>query len=161
MDSKPDGRSYDQIVAGFRELEAELGAPSNSLVSLVASAGEEHDDWSFVIRAHAIIEGAVSQLLAAALDPRLKPVFEKIGLGRAGAGKLGFVKALGLLNDDRLEFIGLLSAIGNVLAHDLRHLDFTFDKHLSAMDRQQLRVRRPTGYHRPTRGQRGAPHPGA
>ena len=132
-------RDYDSIVRGFSELEAQLGAPAGSLVSLVVSDDDEHDDWSFVVRAHAIIEGAVSQMLAAALDPRLQPVFEKLELGRAGTGKLEFAKALGLLTSDQAKFIRTLSELRNKCAHDLKHLDFTFGKHAAALDKQQLR----------------------
>jgi hypothetical protein len=130
---------YDSLVKGFSEIEAQLGAPPGSLVSLVFLDDDEHDDWSFVVRAHAIIEGAVSQMLAAALDPRLTPVFEKLELGRAGTGKLEFAKALGLLNSDQARFIRTLSELRNRCVHDLKHLDFTFRKHAAALDKQQLR----------------------
>jgi hypothetical protein len=132
-------RDYDSLVKGFSEIEAQLDAPAGSLVSLVLTDDDEHDDWSFVVRAHAIIEGAVSQMLAAALDPRLQPVFEKLELARTGTGKLEFAKALGLLNSDQARFIRTLSELRNRCAHDLKHLDFTFGKHAGSLDKQQLR----------------------
>ncbi|MGH8635666.1 MAG: hypothetical protein ACREUZ_00870 [Burkholderiales bacterium] len=81
----------------------------------------------------------MSQMLAAALDPRLQAVFEKLELGRAGTGKLEFARALDLLTSDQVRFIRTLSELRNRCAHDLKHLDFTFGKHAAALDKQQLR----------------------
>lgn len=95
----------------------------------------ESDDWSFIIGVHALIEGAVSQMLTAAVDPRLEPLFVKMGLnGRFG--KLAFAKHLELLDQKVLNFVNVISGVRNTLAHGLNYLDFTIDGHLRGLKAQ-------------------------
>ncbi|MGD9904291.1 MAG: hypothetical protein AB7U83_12575 [Vicinamibacterales bacterium] len=51
-----------QAGADWRELEVELGAPADTFSRLLKS-----DDWVLHHRLHALIEGAVSQMLTAAI----------------------------------------------------------------------------------------------
>ncbi|MCC7181479.1 MAG: hypothetical protein IT177_24085 [Acidobacteria bacterium] len=110
------------------ELEAELRAPADTLARLLRS-----DDWAFIIGIHALIEGAVSQMLTAAVDPRLEPIFVKMGMNQR-FGKLDFARRLELLGPTMLAFIDLVSGIRNALAHGLHYLDFTIDGYVGSLD---------------------------
>lgn len=121
----------DAVKIAIQAIEKKVGAPPQTMESLVTG-----DDWSFVIRAHALLEGAVSLLLSAHLDERLRPIFGRLELGREDTGKLEFAKALGVLTKEERGFVRLLSQLRNKLAHDPRHLDFTFSKYLQSASTQ-------------------------
>lgn len=110
------------------DLEKRLGAPTGALTSL-----PQQDDWSTVIKCHALIEGAVSGMLSAALDERLRKIFNMLELGREDTGKLAFAKSLDMLTAEQRGFVRELSKIRNLLAHDLKHLDFTLDVYVEKM----------------------------
>lgn len=120
------------LLSAAEQVEKDLGAPSGSLISLLVA-----DDWSFIIRAHALVEGAISALLAGVLDPRLRHAFSHLELGRADSGKLEFSKALDVTTTEERRFIRKLSALRNVLAHDMAHLAFSLEAHIALMKSDQ------------------------
>lgn len=75
----------EQIRAGFRTIELQLQAPVGSLSMLGL-----HDDWTVVIKSHALIEGLVTAMLVNATDERLTPAFEVLPFGEPQSGKLVF-----------------------------------------------------------------------
>jgi hypothetical protein len=109
-----------------------LQLPENTTFGIL-----DGDDWSFVIRSHAVIEGLVSALLASHLDPKLVPLFDRLELGDVDSGKLAFTKVLGLLSSDQRRFISLLSSLRNKLAHNPKYLSFDFDVHFESLDKNQ------------------------
>jgi hypothetical protein len=122
-------RVFQFVLAVFNK---HLRLPENTTFGILNG-----DDWSFVIRSHAIIEGLVSALLATHLDPRLVPLFDRLELGDVNSGKLAFAKALELLNSDQRRFVSLLSTLRNKLAHNPRHLSFDFDVYFESLDKNQ------------------------
>jgi hypothetical protein len=119
------------------KLEKELALPSGFLDGLLAG-----DDWSFVIKAHAVLEAAVTYLLTTAVnDERLRPFFARLELAGATIGKLVVVKALGLdfIEDTDRRFIRSLSELRNDLVHDIRQASFTFADHVDRMDEKTLK----------------------
>jgi hypothetical protein len=116
----------------LRGLEKDLHAPAGFLTDLFVV-----DDWSVIIKSHALIEGAVTFLLSSVLDPRLRPVFADMPLGRVKSEKLEFTKALDLLTQEERGFIRVLSALRNALAHDVTHLGFKLQDHLNSLDEKQ------------------------
>jgi hypothetical protein len=125
-------RQTKSIIKTLRNFEEQLKAPEGSLATLPFL-----DDWSMVIKAHALVEGAVSQLLAAALDQRLQGLFSRLELGHEVTGKLEFCKALGLLTSSERGFVRKLSEVRNKLAHDHTYLSFTFDGYIAKMEKKQ------------------------
>lgn len=119
-----------EILSG--DIERLINAAPGSLATL-----DKTDDWSFVIKAHAFLEGSISLLLSASLDPRLRSVFNKLELGRQETGKLEFCKALDLLDSAERGFIRALSQLRNRLAHDPRYIAFSFTPYLESLDTQQ------------------------
>lgn len=114
-------------------LEKDLGLEPNFLGKLV-----QEDDWSFVIKTHALVEAALSHLLAmAARDPRLIKVFQRLDTSDETTGKLAFVKAMKLLDEPQRKFVRQLSKLRNQLIHDVSNTGFKFDGFLAKMDTQQ------------------------
>lgn len=127
--------SPEQLRNSIRNMETMWEVPEGSLTSLF-----QEDDWSTVIKAQALIEGAVTWLLSTVLDARLKTPFGHLELGRDKTGKLEFAKALGLLTKGQCTYITKLSNIRNNLAHDPRYLRFTFEQHIAGLDPQQKKA---------------------
>ena len=99
------------LAARLSHIEQQLEAPAGSLATL-----PHHDDWSVLIKSHALVEGAVSSMLSAALDPRLRKVFSLLELGKDSTGKLEFAKALDMLTSEQRAFVRELSKMRNLVA---------------------------------------------
>lgn len=94
----------------MRALEAQLGLPSGFLEGL-----RTEDDWSFIIKIHALIEAAVSHLLCTALgNDRLIDVFSCLDLSDKRRGKMAFAGALSLLGKSDRRFV---SSLQNSVTH--------------------------------------------
>src|SRR5438876_8460305 len=104
-------------IAWVGAFEKEIGLPGGFFLRLLV----KEDDWSFVIKLHALIEAAVSHLLATICGDKLLTVFARLGT----RSKLGFAKALGALDKDERIFIGKLADIRNSFAHDVRQAGAT------------------------------------
>jgi len=99
------------------ELEREIGIPPGFLARL-----PEQDDWSFVVKLHALIEAAATHLLVAKLDyPELAEVLSNMELSNRKTGKLAFIKALELVDSDCRAWVQKLSELRNLLVHDVRN----------------------------------------
>lgn len=79
------------------------------------------DDWSFVIKLHALVDSAITHMLVEELGrPELLRPLSRLSLADTRSGKLAFGRELGLLDGrDRL-FVQKLSEIRNSFAHDVR-----------------------------------------
>jgi hypothetical protein len=127
----PEDRSFLRHIS---QLTNELGAPEGALMSLLTD-----NDWSMIIKSHALIEGAMTLLLTSALtETSLSPAFSRLPLSEDITGTLAFAKALGLLRPSERRFIKRLSELRNMLAHDPRHLAFTLKQYVSGMDKNKL-----------------------
>src|SRR4051794_27585919 len=85
-------------------LTKNLGLTHSPLRSL-----ESDDDWSFVIKMHALVEAGLNHLLLVQMNnPKLAEVIPKLPT-RHRAGKMAFIRAYDLLTDDCCLFVQLLS----------------------------------------------------
>lgn len=86
------------------------------------------DDWTFIIKTHALLESAITHLIVSELDrAELKPVLAKLEMSNTRVGKVAFAKALGLLDKDHRKFVKKLSELRNMLVHDIRNTAFSFE----------------------------------
>jgi hypothetical protein len=127
-----DDQKRKTIAAGLRVFEVELGLPEGFLDRLAVE-----DDWSFVIKAHALVEATITHLLSAAVDPRLRSCFERLELSHTEYGKMEFARALELVSPAERRFIRVLSELRNRTVHDIRQVSFTFTAYVDAMDKNQ------------------------
>jgi len=112
------------------DIETQLGLPTGFLISLYA----HEDDWSFVIKAHAFLEAALTHLLADHLGKEdLLPVFAYLETSNVRTGKLAFVKAFDLLDKGARRFIHTLSELRNDLVHEVSNVGFKFDAHVAQL----------------------------
>lgn len=126
------GKFIDTIRELSTQFENELHLHEGFMSELL-----QEDDWSFVIKTHALVEAAISHQLASALDERLLPVFRNLELSNKKVGKIMFVEALGLLEKGSKTFVHKLSELRNILAHDIRNVDFSFANHVKSLDNNQ------------------------
>jgi hypothetical protein len=95
----------------------------------------ETNDWSFVIKAHALLESVVCQLLAAHLQrPELEVVLaQKVQM----EDRIEMLKALGLAESPDRTMMRLLGKIRNHLVHNVQQTDFTFAEYLKNRDNRR------------------------
>ena len=118
------------------EMDAAVGLPRGFLVRLL-----DEDDWSFVVKIHAVLEAAVSQLLGEALgDPRLRHALEYLPMGESKTGKLALAASLDLISTQEKKFIKTVSELRNRLAHGIRDIGFTFEAELKHQDKNQKKI---------------------
>jgi hypothetical protein len=117
------------------QLEEELSIPAGSLLLALT----DQSDWAAVVKSHALLEGTMSFLLTAALsETKLGDTFARLPLNEDITGKLAFAKALGVLTSRERRAIKRLSELRNMLAHDPRHLGFSFPTFVAGLDRNQF-----------------------
>ena len=95
---------------------------------------ENENDWSFVIKLHALAEAAISYLLTENLGrPELADIFARLDMSNKATGKAAFVKALGLLDEPERRFVSALSELRNKLVHGVQNVDFDLAQHVEQM----------------------------
>jgi len=123
--------SYQPLSELVPLLEAKLGLCQGFFDSLDS---DKENDWSFVIKAHALAEAAVSYLLTEALRrPELADPFSRLDMSNKATGKAAFVKALGLLGKPERRFVSAFSELRNRLVHDVRNVNFDLLEHVEAL----------------------------
>ncbi len=116
-----------------RALEKEIGLSKDFLICLV-----NEDDWSFVIKLHALFEAVIGHALVEELGrAELRTIFANTELSGARAGKVEFAKALSILDKESRRYIRKLSELRNELVHDVTNTSFTFQQHLDGMNAKE------------------------
>lgn len=117
----------------FDELPLNFGLPDDFFLKL-----KEEDDWSFIIKLHALFEGVSSHLLSYHFqDSRLENALSQLEMSGKSTGKLAFLTSLELINKDNKKFILKLSEIRNSLVHDVRNTTFSLSDMYSSLDKNQ------------------------
>lgn len=98
-----------------RQLLSDIGISQDLFLGL-----NQDDDWSFIIKLHALLEIAISHLLAERLGKQLNDIFTNLDMNNKNYGKMKFVKELSLMEKETLLFIDLLGEMRNAFAHDIR-----------------------------------------
>lgn len=116
-------------------LESKLGLDQGFFNSLDS---EDENDWSFVIKAHALAEAAVSHLLTEQFKkPELADLFSRLDMSNKATGKAAFIKALGLLGENERRFISAFSELRNRLVHDVRNVNFDLLAYVEKFDKKE------------------------
>jgi len=111
------------------DLETKLVLPTGFCESLLAE-----DDWSFVIKLHAVFEAALSRLLSHHIGrPELLDIFSRMDVSNTSTGKLAFAKALGYLEDEERRIIRKWSELRNMLVHDVTNTSFDLKAHIELL----------------------------
>jgi hypothetical protein len=111
----------------LRGLEGDLRLPKGFFERLLAE-----DDWSFIVKLHALIEASVTHLLVHALNrSELQSYVGRLELSNLQTGKLGIAKALDLLDSDQRRFIQHLSQLRNDFVHEVENVQSTIEDFLN------------------------------
>jgi hypothetical protein len=127
------GKTLKKSLSEFLEenvkpLEGRLKVKSGFFADLL----EEKNDWSFIIKLHSLVEAAISHYLSVKLNNnKLESVFQRIPLSALNGGKIDFLKALDLLNEQR-GFIVLLSVIRNDYVHVVANVGLRFEEYFDS-----------------------------
>lgn len=116
------------------KLESKLGIE----VGFFNKIGDE-EDWALIIKLHALIESAVSELLTGVLKKEtLKDTFSMLELSNKRTGKMAFINALGLLGDAERRYISSLSELRNKLVHNIKNVNYQLHEEVEGMDKHQF-----------------------
>ncbi|WP_152136839.1 hypothetical protein [Plesiomonas shigelloides] len=119
----------------FPELRLHLGLPDDFFRKLA-----DEDDWSFVIKLHALFEGVCSHLLTYHFrEQKLEKIFSRLELSNKSTGKIAILSELGLLQDSHKKLLYKLSEIRNSLVHDIRNSEFDLIAMVGEMDKSQIK----------------------
>jgi hypothetical protein len=123
-----------QIDKGILELESKIGVPPKFFLRL-----NDADDWTFVIKLHALFEAACTHLLLHHLqEPELASVISRLELSNKATGKIAFLTKLGLIGKDNRRYISTLSELRNSLVHDVRNHEFSLPDLVAGLTQQAL-----------------------
>ena len=101
----------------------------------------EEDDWSFVIKMHALLESTISHVLTlTAHNEVLGDIFARLELSNKSVGKLAFLKAYDMVDKHERRLMSELSELRNHLVHRIENITFTFEAYLSSSNHDKTKV---------------------
>jgi hypothetical protein len=119
----------------IREIETRIGVVDGFFDALF-----KEDDWSFIIKAHALLEAACSEILAERVGTETLSIFSRLELGAKPTGKISFLKAFDLLRDEERRFVSALSELRNQLVHNVKNTSFCLPKYVASLDPNQKKI---------------------
>jgi hypothetical protein len=120
---------------GVVELQTKLGLSSDFFKRLL-----QEDDWSFVIKLHALLEAVCSDLLTHRLaEPGLAGIVSRLELSNKTFGKMAFIKELELLDEESRRFISTLSEWRNNFVHNVQNCNASLSAIVDKMDSNELK----------------------
>ncbi len=126
--SNPEG-----VYPALERLEARLGLPKK-----LSEGFLNEDDWSFIIKLHALFEAAVTALLVKEIgNQQLEPILWRLPMSDDEVGRVRIGRALGLMSDEDAKFIRRLSNLRNIVAHRVENVNFDLRSHVRNMDANQ------------------------
>jgi len=124
-----------KIDQGIVDLQNKIGLKEDFFKNLL-----NEDDWSFVIKLHALIEAIVTSLLVFHFnEKKLTQIFSRLELSNKTTGKLAFLKETGLLGDDNIKYINSLSELRNKLVHNIENCNIELINFVERLDKNQLK----------------------
>lgn len=128
-------QSLDLVKESFENIKDDYLEKLTFLSNLI-----EGDDWSFVIKSHALIESLITELILLKIsDNRLKKVISRISLHGETVSKIAILKIYNLLSADEIKLIIRLSEIRNSIVHNYENLSFTFEKYAESLNSDQIK----------------------
>ncbi len=124
---QPEPLTADQlhkIVETYsKQMQVNAGLSDDFLDRLI----NDGDDWSFVVKGHALLEAAFNQFLVQALGrPSLSTFIARMQLGGGRTGKLAMAVAIGGITPGTNTFANRLNEIRNTVVHDVDNTSFSF-----------------------------------
>ena len=86
------------------------------------------DDWSFIIKIHALLETLVTQAICSAVGKtELQGILGKLAFANSSTGKMAFARELGLLDSTQLNYLVVLTKIRNAYVHDISSIGYSLN----------------------------------
>ncbi len=124
----------NDIDTSILELEVKIGLREGFFAGLLTE-----DDWSFVIKLHALIEAACTHLLSDYFqDQNLSTFFSKLEFNDKERGIISFLEDNDLIGRSNSLFVSSLSDLRDSLVHDMKDHEFSLLVHLNSLDNQQM-----------------------
>jgi len=96
------------------------------------------DDWSMIIKSHALIETLVTELIISQIDEeKLKSLIERLPLSDEQVGKLKITKDYNLLTQEQRKFIKRFSELRNMIVHKFENINFNLDEYSKSLEKNQ------------------------
>lgn len=103
-----------QGIDDLAALEEAFGLPPRFIDNLI-----NDDDWSLVIKSHALLESACADMLCHYFGKyELADIFAQLDMSNKKYGKAAFISSLNLLSKPERRFISELSELRNELVHN-------------------------------------------
>ena len=117
----------------YGDFEESLGLRRGFSMSLM-----QEDDWSFVIKLHALLEAALAEALMKHTSGDLAASV-KIWKRRTGGadGKVAAAKAAGLIDGPMEVFLNWLTRLRNLMVHHVENIYFNLESHVQSLDQSQ------------------------
>lgn len=124
-------QEYDRLFAAW--LLDEVGLTPAMRITL----REKDDDWTFIIKVHALLEVALNHMVRGLLiRPELADIVPRMNIhGRTG--KMAIAQAFGALSDTHANFIKQISEVRKHLVHDIKNFDFNLAAYVNALDKNR------------------------
>jgi DNA-binding MltR family transcriptional regulator len=139
MSRQTNGESESPVATSVERM---LRLPSDFVSSLLLDA----DDWSFVVKAHALLESCLNMITARYIAREhdhyrgeIMDVVSRLNTSDTRCGKIAFLRAFGVLDHEAIKAIRRLSEIRNQLVHDISNVAFSFSTHVAVMNKDQLK----------------------
>jgi len=127
---------YDQVteqLTHIRDFETHLGVPNRFFESLISE-----DDWSFIIKLHALVESVSTNILVDALGkPELRDQLSRLPLSDSEYGKLSLMKSLDLVSKPYRGFIRKLSELRNRAVHNVEQTNLNLKELINNSDKSK------------------------
>jgi hypothetical protein len=143
--------NMEEIILQTNKLEVEIGLKEGFYQRL-----RTEDNWSFLIKLHALIETSLSHLLSNYIlisvkstssnpsgvpnEKSLNDYFSWLETGDKRTGKVALAVSLGIITKEQQKFICLISELRNKLVHRVENVEFRLEQHIGSLDRNQLRI---------------------
>jgi hypothetical protein len=111
-------------LADLSKVETALKLPADYIERL-----GEGDDWSYIIKAHALTEAYTVHAIGRSTDPRLSGLWDRLPFS-GPASKVSVARSLGILDDSSVSFAERLSRVRNRLTHGVDHPEFNLIDYL-------------------------------
>jgi hypothetical protein len=122
-----------EIDDGIISLQKKLRLPDNFFKDLLAE-----NDWSFIIKLHALIEGICGDLLVFHFnEPRLGKIFSRLNMSDTSTGKLAFLRETELISSLNSKYITSLSQLRNELVHNVQNYNLNLKDMVAKLEANQ------------------------
>lgn len=120
---------FDEVL----EFERRLGLPKNFYTKLL-----QEDDWSFIVKLHALFEGACTHIITTRLHaPELADAFAQLDFANTKYGKVALVRSLGAISSEQAAILRALAELRNALVHNISNVSFSFPAYVEGLDANQ------------------------